>query len=422
MSKGLLIFEDEFQNNLNPLTYTRPIYDLRCGILTLKEKIEKRFTDYNIILHTRDYLVNFAKRNYADRAVNTIDNSIDKLLIVNGAVLVDDNFSNMLKKEDGDIVLTKGKQLVAAILSSKNINIVKNQLNSLFTLKTFSGIKSKEIDVNLISYPWNLVHKNGEQISKDFDLIVDRNKELITGKIYEGVHMLNEKNIFVGEGARIKPGAILDAEEGPIFIDKNATVFPNTVIQGPTSVGENALIKIGAKIYGDTTIGPVCKISGEIGESILHSYSNKQHNGFLGHSYLGCWVNIGAGTNNSDLKNNYGNVRVTINDIEIDTGEVMAGLIMGDHAKSGIDTMFNTGTVVGVSSNVFGTGFPPKYIPSFSWGGAEGFTTFKFNKAIDVAKKVMSRRNVTMTNDEIKILEKVFEYTKQERLKREMPE
>ncbi|MCK5456715.1 MAG: hypothetical protein KAI45_06265, partial [Melioribacteraceae bacterium] len=218
------------------------------------------------------------------------------------------------------------------------------------------------------------------------------------------------------------PGAVLDAEEGPIFIDKNATVFPNTVIQGPTSVGENALIKIGAKIYGETSIGPVCKISGEIGESILHSYSNKQHNGFLGHAYLGSWVNIGAGTNNSDLKNNYGNVKVTINDVEIDTGEVMAGLIMGDHAKSGIDTMFNTGTVVGVSANVFGTGFPPKYIPSFSWGGTEGLTTFKFDKAIDVAEKVMVRRNKELTVDENNILKIVFNETKPERLKREMPE
>ncbi|NOX67229.1 MAG: glucose-1-phosphate thymidylyltransferase [Chlorobi bacterium] len=422
MEKGILIFEDEFQNNLNPLTYTRPIYDLRCGILTLKEKIEKRFPDSKIFLHTRGYLVEFVKRNNTDKAINKLDDSIDELLLINGAVLTDDDFVNSLKYEQSDIVLTKGEQIIAAILSSKNINIVKEQFGSLFSLKSFTGIPTKEINVKMISYPWNLVHNNGEQITKDFELLVDRDKEQINGNVYEGVHMLNKKDIFIGEGARIKPGAVLDAEEGPIFIDKNATVFPNTVIQGPTSVGENALIKIGAKIYGETTIGPVCKISGEIGESILHSYSNKQHNGFLGHAYLGSWVNIGAGTNNSDLKNNYGNVRVTINDIEINTGEVMAGLIMGDHAKSGIDTMFNTGTVVGVSSNVFGTGFPPKYIPSFSWGGTEGLTTFNFDKAVDVAGKVMARRNVKITDDEVEILRKVYDETKPERLRREMPE
>jgi len=422
MEKGILIFEDEFQNNLNPLTYTRPIYDLRCGILTLKEKIEKRFPDGKIFLHTRGYLVEFVKKNNTDKAINKLDDSIDELLLINGAVLMDDEFFNSLKDEQKDIVLTKGEQIIAATLTSKNFNVVKEQFGPLFSLKSFTGIPTKEINVKLISYPWNLVHNNGEQITKDFELLVDRNKEQINGNVYEGVHMLNKKDIFIGEGARIKPGAVLDAEEGPIFIDKNATVFPNTVIQGPTSVGENALIKIGAKIYGETTIGPVCKISGEIGESILHSYSNKQHNGFLGHAYLGSWVNIGAGTNNSDLKNNYGNVRVTINDIEINTGEVMAGLIMGDHAKSGIDTMFNTGTVVGVSSNVFGTGFPPKYIPSFSWGGTEGLTTFNFDKAVDVAGKVMARRNVNLTDDEIEILKKVFDDTKVERLRREMPE
>lgn len=422
MFDTVLIFEDEFQKNLNPLTYTRPIYDLRCGILTLQEKIEKRFPESEVILHTRDYLLEFVKRNNQTKRVNELDSSIDKLLIINGSVLADDNFIEKLKLEQDEILLTKGDQLVAAIISSNNMKIVKDQLSSLFSLNSFNGIDKRQIDANLICYPWNLVHNNGKQISKDFELLVDRDQELIKGKVYEGVHMINKRNIYIGEGASIKPGAVLDAEEGPIFIDKNATVFPNTVIQGPTSVGENALIKIGAKIYGDTSIGPVCKISGEIGESILHSYSNKQHNGFLGHAYLGSWVNIGAGTNNSDLKNNYGNVKVTINDVEIDTGEVMAGLIMGDHAKSGIDTMFNTGTVVGVSSNVFGAGFSPKYIPSFSWGGAEGLTTFKFNKAIEVAEKVMIRRNKELTEDENNILKIIFNETKTERLKREMPE
>jgi len=411
MFDAILIFEDEFQKNLNPLTYTRPIYDLRCGILTLQEKIEKRFPESKVILHTREYLFELVKRNNPTKLVNEIGNSIDKLLLVNGALLADDNFINKLELEDDDILLTKRDQLVAAVISSNNMKIVTDQLTSLFSLKSFTAIDRKDIDVKLISYPWNLVHNNGEQISKDFELLVDRDQELINGDIHEGVHMLNSRDIFVGEGAKIKPGAVLDAEEGPIFIDKNATVFPNTVIQGPTSVGENALIKIGAKIYGETSIGPVCKISGEIGESILHSYSNKQHNGFLGHAYLGSWVNIGAGTNNSDLKNNYGNVRVTINDVEFDTGEVMAGLIMGDHAKSGIDTMFNTGTVVGVSANVFGTGFPPKYIPSFSWGNNEGFVDYQMDKAIETIRTVMDRRGKSFNKRDKLVLQHIFDFT-----------
>ncbi|MEN8191622.1 MAG: GlmU family protein [Bacteroidota bacterium] len=422
MSEYLLIFEDEFQHNLNPLTYTRPVYDLRCGILTLQQKIEKRFPECKIILHTREYLEYFTHKNNPNKQVNELNDSVTELLIINGAVMMDDDLFQNLQSGEEDVVFKSDDRIVAAKLSGQNLSILKEQITSLFSLSKFSHIKSVSIDAKLISYPWNLVHNNAEQINKDFELLVDRNKGQIIGKVYEGVHMLEKDNIFIGEGARIKPGAVLDAEDGPIFIDKNATVFPNTVIQGPTSVGENALIKIGAKIYGETTIGPVCKISGEIGESILHSYSNKQHNGFLGHAYLGSWVNLGAGTNNSDLKNNYGNVRVTINDVEIDTGEVMAGLIMGDHSKSGIDTMFNTGTVVGVSSNVFGSGFLPKYIPSFSWGGSDGLTTFNFDKAVDVANKVMARRNIEMSNDDRAILKKVFEVTKPERLRREMPE
>ncbi len=421
MFNTILIFEDEFHSNLFPLTYTRPVCDLRCGVLTLHEKIEKRFPNKTILLHFRDYLKGYVGRTMPSERMNKLGPSIETCLLINGSVAIDDKLFDELKNISMDEVFVKDNKLVATLLSVDNLEIVKNNLSSVITLSLFEHLPQKEIDADIIHYPWNLVHSNGKQIKQDFELLVNRNEEQILGKVYEGVHMLNKNDIFIGKGAIIKPGAILDAEEGPIFIDKDATVYPNTVIQGPTAVCEKALIKIGAKIYGETTIGPVCKISGEIGESILHSYSNKQHNGFLGHAYLGSWVNLGAGTNNSDLKNNYGNVKVTINDVEIDTGEVMAGLTMGDHSKCGIDTMFNTGTVVGVSANVFGSGFQNKYIPSFSWGGAELPTTFNIDKAIEVAKIVMSRRNVEFSNDDEVVLRKIYKMTEAERLKRNMP-
>jgi len=421
MFDTILIFEDEFHCNLFPLTYTRPVFDLRCGILTLQEKIEKRFPDKTILLHFRDYLTGYVSRSNSSDKLNNIDTSIDNCLIINGSIVIDDELIDKLKNISENEVLVKGDKLVAAYVSKNNLSIIRDNLNLPISLSLLNHLPQSEIDAEIINYPWDLVNINGSQISKDFELLVNRNEEQILGKIYEGVHMLNEKDIFIGKGANIKPGAILDAEEGPIHIAENATIYPNTVIQGPTSVGESALIKIGAKIYGDTTIGPVCKISGEIGESILHSYSNKQHNGFLGHAYLGSWVNIGAGTNNSDLKNNYGTVKVTINDIEIDTGEVMSGLIMGDHSKSGINTMFNTGTVVGVSANVFGSGFLDKYIPSFSWGGAESTTTFNIDKAIGVAKTVMSRREIEFVEDDENVLKMIYKFTEKERLKRGMP-
>ena len=421
MFDTILIFEDEFHNNLFPLTYTRPIFDLRCGILTLQEKIEKRFSDKTVILHVRDYLNEFVERSNPSKIINNIDSNLEKCLLINGSIVADDDLIDTISNISENEILTNGNKMIAALLSGNNLDKVRENLTTSITLSLFEYLPQNEIDADLIYYPWNLVHRNGIQIAKDFELLVNRNEEQILGRVYEGVHMLNENDIFVGKGAVIKPGAVLDAEEGPIYIAQDATIYPNTVIQGPTAVLEKALIKIGAKIYGETTIGPVCKISGEIGESILHSYSNKQHNGFLGHAYLGSWVNLGAGTNNSDLKNNYGTVKVTINDVEIDTGEVMAGLIMGDHSKSGIDTMFNTGTVVGVSANVFGSNFPDKYIPSFSWGGAESSTTFNVDKAIEVAKTVMSRRDIEFLDDDEKVLRIIYNLTKQERLKRNMP-
>lgn len=420
MFNTILIFEDEFHNNLFPLTYTRPVFDLRCGILTLQEKIEKRFPNKTVLLHFRNYLKGFVSRSNSLDKLNNIDTSIENCLLINGSVVADDELIDKIKNISMNEIFVKGNKLVAALVSKNNLSIVRDNLSSPISLSLFNHLPEREIDSEIINYPWNLVNLNGAQISKDFELLVNRNEEQILGKVYEGVHMLNEKDIFIGKGASIKPGAVLDAEEGPIHIAENATIYPNTVIQGPTSVGERALIKIGAKIYGDTTIGPVCKISGEIGESILHSYSNKQHNGFLGHAYLGSWVNLGAGTNNSDLKNNYGTVRVTINDVEIDTGEVMSGLIMGDHSKSGIDTMFNTGTVVGVSANVFGSGFLDKYIPSFSWGGAESMTTFNIEKAIEVAKTVMGRRDIKFEEDDENVLKIIYKLTEKERVKRGM--
>jgi UDP-N-acetylglucosamine diphosphorylase/glucosamine-1-phosphate N-acetyltransferase len=213
----------------------------------------------------------------------------------------------------------------------------------------------------------------------------------------------------------VKPGVVLDAEGGPIYIGKKAKVFPNAVIEGPAFIGDGSMIKIGAKIYENTSIGEVCKVGGEVEGSIIHSYSNKQHDGFLGHAYLGMWVNLGADTNNSDLKNNYGSVRVMINGEEVNSGSMFVGLTMGDHSKAGINTMFNTGTVVGVSSNVFGAGFPPKYIPSFAWGGAEGIETYDIARALEVAQRVMGRRKMQLSGAEEKVLREVFALTARER-------
>jgi UDP-N-acetylglucosamine diphosphorylase/glucosamine-1-phosphate N-acetyltransferase len=275
--------------------------------------------------------------------------------------------------------------------------------------------RTEEVEVQLIEYPWDLVHQNGPQIDADWKLSGYHGQ--IEGHIYDGAILINRDEIFVGQGAKVKPGAILDAESGPVIIEPGATIFPNAAIEGPAFIGEKSLIKIGAKIYEGTSIGEVCKVGGEVEETIIHSYSNKQHDGFLGHSYLGMWVNLGADTNNSDLKNNYGNVKVYVDGEMVDSGSMFVGLTMGDHSKSGINTMFNTGTVVGVSCNVYGGGFPPKFIPSFTWGGAEGLVEYRLDKALETARAVMSRRKIDLTSADEELMRGIFEATAKERAK-----
>jgi len=415
MVDRICIFESINFKKVLPLVYCRPQYDLRCGILTLREKIQITYPKIPISLHCRNYLNDVVKYQNNELEVNSISGS--SCLFINGQVIVDDNLKDKISLNGKDILYVNGDTIIAAKVSGNKLEALKHQLNNLFTLTAFSDLPKKEIDAKVINYPWDLVKHNGEQIISDFKVLTRNSKKKIKGKVYEGAHLIKKKNIFIGEGAKIKPGVVLDAEGGPIYLGKNVTVFPNAVIEGPAFVGNNSSIKIGAKIYENTSIGEVCKVGGEVEDSIIHSYSNKQHDGFLGHSYLGMWVNLGADTNNSDLKNNYGNVKVTINGEQVDSGSMFVGLTMGDHSKSAINTMFNSGTIVGVSSNIFGAGFHHKYIPSFSWGGSETIETYDVERSIDVAKRVMARRKIEMTGAEEKLFRTIFDLTKEERKK-----
>jgi UDP-N-acetylglucosamine diphosphorylase / glucose-1-phosphate thymidylyltransferase / UDP-N-acetylgalactosamine diphosphorylase / glucosamine-1-phosphate N-acetyltransferase / galactosamine-1-phosphate N-acetyltransferase len=419
MTLPICIFEGENYTNLLPLVYTRPVYDLRCGILTLKEKIIRLFPDTEISLHVRDYLKDMVIRDNPGMPVNEIKGN--SCLFINGRVLCDDKFVEQITHDTADTLYVKGGSIIAAKVSGLNLKNFEKSIDSVFKISDFGGLIKKEIDANIVNFPWELVKQNGDEIRKDFITLTKDEKNKIKGKVYEGVFMVNKDNIFIDEGAVIKPGVVLDAEEGPIYIGKDAKIFPQATLEGPVFVGNKSAIKIGAKIYENTSIGEVCKVGGEVEGSIIHSHSNKQHDGFLGHAYLGQWVNLGADTNNSDLKNNYGSVKVYINDKLIDSGSMFVGLTMGDHSKSSINTMFNTGTVVGISTNIFGTGFPAKYVPSFIWGGSEQSTTYEIEKAIDVAKRVMARRKIPFTEIEQKIFETVFELTRDERKRRGLP-
>jgi UDP-N-acetylglucosamine diphosphorylase/glucosamine-1-phosphate N-acetyltransferase len=413
MIDRICLFEDQHFRWLLPLAYTRPVYDLRCGMLTLREKVQKRYPGATLQLHARGYLTDLLREQNPGTTVNRVEGQ--GCLLLNGRLVASEELSRQIPLDGPDALYTSGEILVAARLGGRALDAYRGGLPEFPGISAFSGIAKIELSPKMVSYPWDLVNFNGGEIVSDFGLLAPDRGQRKRGMIYDGAHLINPENIVVGEGSRVKPGVVLDAETGPIWIGNNVTVFPNAVIEGPAFVGDRSLIKVGAKIYENTSIGPVCKVGGEVEGSVIHSFSNKQHDGFLGHAYLGMWVNLGADTNNSDLKNNYGNVKLVIDGETVDSGSMFMGLVMGDHSKSAINSMFNTGTVVGVSSNMFGSGFPPKSVPSFAWGWGEGLKTYELERALEVARRVMGRRKMVLSPVEENVLRAVFDLTRKER-------
>jgi UDP-N-acetylglucosamine diphosphorylase / glucose-1-phosphate thymidylyltransferase / UDP-N-acetylgalactosamine diphosphorylase / glucosamine-1-phosphate N-acetyltransferase / galactosamine-1-phosphate N-acetyltransferase len=420
MAPHICIFEDAQVENLLPLVYFRPAYSLRCGIDSLRGKILRAYPKASVTLHCRPYLQDVVRLRNPKLRVNEIPTS--DCLFINGRIIAETNLARKIplgaKK---DTVYVHGDTVVAANLTGPNLSRLKLSIGGVLSKSLFDGLPRFEVDVNVASYPWDLVHLNGRELVLDFQARVGK-KRKSKPKKYAGSYLLGKQGIFIADSAVIKPGVVLDAEKGPIYIGKNVTILPFSTIVGPAYIGDGSIVKANSTIYENTSIGPVCKVGGEIEGSIIQGYSNKQHSGFLGHSYLGAWVNLGAGTNNSDLKNNYSTVRVHVGSEEMDSGLQFVGLTMGDHSKSAINSMFNTGTIVGVSSNIAAAGFPPKYIPSFSWGVPGGtFTTYRVDRAIDVARKVMARRAVEFTKVEEALFRSVFAMTSEDRRKRGMP-
>ncbi|MDB9913228.1 GlmU family protein [Flavobacteriaceae bacterium] len=382
-----ILFDGSARNQLLPFTYTRPVADIRVGILTIREKWEKMlgFTTSTV---TEDYLID--KFPMIEMEQNIFINasvlptkflvSLIQNLSENKALFIDDEPLAFFAKEDQEI-----------------------------DFKTFDILPYTNDDILRIENTWDIFKLNGEAIKRDFKLLTtDRESQLVP----EMTIAFNKDQIFIEEGA-VLPLCSLNANDGPIYIGKDSEIMEGAMIRGPFALCENATIKMGAKIYGATTIGPHSKIGGEVNNCVIFGYSNKGHDGFLGNSVLGEWCNIGADTNNSNLKNNYAEVRLWDYETEgfAKTGLQFCGLMMGDHSKCGINTMFNTGTVVGVSANIFGSGFPRNFIPSFSWGGSAGMITYKTDKAFEVANVVMSRRNISFTEVDVQILEHIFKET-----------
>ncbi len=403
MVDKVVVFEDTRVDQLYPLTLTRPAFDLRCGILSLREKVAHAFPESTLGVLCRDYLNEMVCQDRGLAASTGAD--ADACLFVNSRLLNVFDLPDVSKTTQ--TIFYCGDAIVAANLKGPSVHAFSESLRKKGRVD-LPGVKHSDVaDARLISYPWDLVNNNAVEIKRDFERFAVGGHNL--GEISDRATLLNLAQIYIGKGSTVAPGAVLDATDGPIHIAENVKIMAQAVIAGPASIGDNSVVRVGAKIYEGSSIGAVCKVGGEVEASIIHSFSNKQHDGFLGHSYIGQWVNLGADTNNSDLKNNYGSVKVWVNGDLVDSGSSFVGLFMGDHSKAGINTMFNTGTSVGVMCNVFGGGFPPKLIPSFSWGGSGGFEEHKLEKALETAEIVMGRRGCQLTPAQRKVLRHVFE-------------
>ncbi|QLE02160.1 GlmU family protein [Galbibacter sp. BG1] len=383
-----ILFDGPVRNALLPFTYTRPVADIRIGILTIREKWEK-FLGYTTTTITEDYLAD--KHPMVEMEAN---------VLINAAFLPNEELVELIKGLDKEQAVFHGEEVIAFYTTEAQEEV---DLNSYEAIE-YNG------DCLQIQNTWDIFSKNGEAMEADFELLTSGR----TSKpIPSSNNVIAPENIFLEEGVTIE-FCTLNASMGPIYLGKDSLVMEGTVIRGGFALCENAIVKMGAKIYGATTVGPACKVGGEINNSVLFQNSNKGHEGFLGNSVLGEWCNIGADTNTSNLKNDYSPVRLWNYETEnfAKTGLQFCGLMMGDHSKCGINTMFNTGTVVGVSANIYGSGYQKNFIPSFSWGGTAGFTTYQPKKAYQTAKAMMERRNCEFTAEEEGILDHIFENTK----------
>ena len=386
-----ILFDGGVRNSLLPLTFTRPVADIRIGILTIREKWEKHLGLTTTTI-TEEYL--------EDKYPMV---ELEENILINASFCPTDNLVDKVKSLSENEAIFKGEDVIAFYSSD-----TQEEVN----FDTYLQIEFEE-ELIQVKNTSDIFTLNGKAIQQDFDLIT---KGRTSMPIPAGVQFLNKENIFIEEGAEII-FASLNASEGPIYIGKDALVMEHSSIRGPFAMCEHTILKMGAKIYKDTTIGPFSKIGGEVNNSVIFGYSSKGHDGYLGNSVIGEWCNLGAGSNNSNLKNNYAEVKLW--DYETDrfkkTGLQFCGLIMGDHSKCSINTMFNTGTVIGVSVNLFGSGFPRNFVPSYSWGGAAGFTTFQMKKVSEVTTEVMKRKNLLLDEKDQKILDYIFEETKQYR-------
>jgi len=395
---NVILFDNEVRDQLLPFTWLKPMGELRVGILTIREKWE-RMLGYPVSFLTQEYLSGKYTTTYSE--VN---------ILIDGSVMPTPELVGLIRQMTMNEALLLGDELIAAMLSGE-------QVASMVKDEDFGELRVFPVEEKILlrlSKAYDIFRLNDRALELDFALLTHNRVSAPLSATNRVVGPADR--VFLEEGARVEC-SVLNTERGPVYIGKDSLVMEGCLIRGGFAMGEHSVLKMGAKIYGATTLGPYCKVGGEVNNVVFQGYSNKGHEGYLGNSVIGEWCNIGADTNASNLKNTYDEVRVW-NYAEqrfSPSGLQFCGLLMGDHSKCGINTMFNTGTVVGVSANIFGAGFPRQFIPSFSWGGAQGISTFQVEKAMDAINRVMERRNLALSVQERLILLHVFEETAQYR-------
>ena len=421
----ICLFEDKHVSGLRPLVESRAAYDLRLGGRTILETLRDIFAPDALCLHARPLVAGVTARHH-ESPVNALPDGGD-VLFVNGRFVADggqaqDQLQRVPQRDEAR-AFVRDDTLVGAWVPDAAASLPDDFFaRPALPADAFADLPTTVLDdATLVERPWHLLDTLRPALVRDIEARTETSSAgPLTDRPHAAVHAsvtsVHDAQIHLGEAAAIRPGAVLNADEGPIYVGPDAVIHERAVVRGPCYLGPKTHVKIGANVEGTAT-GTWCKIAGEVHDSVLQGFSNKSHPGFLGHAVLGRWCNLGADTNNSNLKNDYGEVSAYAPDEErfVGTGRQFAGLFMGDHSKCGINTMFNTGTVIGTNCNLYGGDFPPRYVPPFSWGGAAGLTGYRLGKACEVAERVMARRDTAFTEADRTLLETLFEQTRAER-------
>ena len=390
----IILFDDVNYRHFYPITYTRSTSDLRVGILKLRQRLNLYLDNTDNYLIIADYLEDVYRERHPDWYINQLPE--DEILLVNTRTKINEELTKRILNLPLDHYLTSNGSLVAARLEVDEQALVADQVEALLI-----GMREEKLDDDVLwNWLWNLISENGEYINKDFEMVFNDKDNSFETEM--GVTILNPYNVWIGENVTIKPGVVIDGSEGPVVLDEGCLLMPNCVITGPVYIGKKSVIKAGATIYENTSIGPVCKIGGEVEGCIIQGYVNKQHTGFLGHSYLGEWINLGAGTSNSDLKNNYKPIKVHSihHEEKIETGMRFLGCLIGDHCKIGINSTINSGSVIGFGCNIYGETMVKDFIPNLRWGESSKLYGYQKDKFIETVSLVKQRRGLSLSDSE----------------------